>query len=346
MKRREFGSNELQQLALLGLLSIVAPLALYPNDLGMTKPLGQWWWYPLELAYAATVMRLVRVADSLAEALIAGAIAMAFRHALGVVFGGLVYMLGTMTLSGAIALGLFDYAPAVTLLMIVSPFVGQSAVRALLAKFTDAFGEAEESGPVFHDGRRRARAAVSSPKSALSHPASRHTTSAVDLHTRNDATKAPDSESSAWAPDNDRTGRSGANGFDRAVSYVAEMGAVRVVSVVDRQGLEVASFARMGFGSWAWSPHVITMFSSMDTAIPASKAAEKIDVSYDDMRVMGRRVAEMYFLVVAERYDDETLNVRVTQACESIARWAHERYSKKILTGVEERYVRSVARAE
>ena len=68
---------------------------------------------------------------------------------------------------------------------------------------------------------------------------------------------------------------------------------------------------------------------------------EKVDLMLKEKRLIVARPEGCYLMVVAERHDDDLLNIRINQALEMIGRFATERYGSKMNPNAERIHVPS-----
>lgn len=347
MKTRqpEYGSREITQLVVFSLVVALGPLLLYPRTLGFELHLGMGLLFLLEAIYFSIVFSILNSGSGLGATVVGTLVAFGYRIALAAFFGLMIYLPGAESFSDGFWLGINGYWPAHLTFAITSPFVTLSFVQWLVDSLDTgdstsrpSKGKAPRSERTAHSPIERPGMHSSTPGLKPAHSSSYQSPlSSFDVQEQSSANAAE----FAFGADESRSAHASANGFERAVRYLAEDGSVRVASIVDPEGLELASFSRMGFVSSAWSPLALTLFENNSRVFSrhGCNTPNHIDLVYNDCKIDGRAVGPFYLVVVSERREDDLLGVRLNQACEMMHKFIAARYNPEVIAGLEERHV-------
>lgn len=327
------------------MVAAVVPLLIYPGDFGIKFTVGAVALFITEVVYYMAIVFSFNSSSGLQVAFVGAAVTFLYRLSLGAVFGLMVFALGELSFDESLTMGLTSYLPAVVLHSLAAPFVMLGVVRALIEKLEgdqDFIVRPDLTDAVSH---------VNKFSSAQSGRPTQNMSPVLDDGNPPALSPLADFERNANAPLSEREpkkelllhDRLNANGFERAVNYLGEMGPVLIAAVTDREGLELASFTRRGFTSWSWSPLTMELIQENINIFSrhGRSALEGVKLDFDDVRIVARRINNFDLLVVAERHEDDLLGLRVNQACEMIQKYVTNRYDNKLFVNTEESDVRS-----
>jgi predicted regulator of Ras-like GTPase activity (Roadblock/LC7/MglB family) len=257
-----------------------------------------------------------------------------YRLALGATFGLLVAAVYSMQMRVSLTLGMSGYLPAILFHVALAPFI----LKPVVSQLYPERGE-RRSPTVPLNAPPRAEEKSIPPVATRSHPVAvdPHSTQVFAAPRRVEATVSPKrtEASSGIARE--------ANGFARAVSYIGEHVSVNLAVVVDDEGLLLAGSKRGPIDLEAWAPLALLLVDGSRQVLQRGQmnGLEKVDLILREKRLIVARQEGCYLMVVAERHDDDLLNIRINQALEMIGRFVTERYGSKMNPNAERIHVPS-----
>ncbi len=325
-------SNNPRLILLFSLVLLAGPLVLFPSNLGL--PLGRFSLLVLgiEVVYYMLIVFFMNRSQSFGAVLTGAGLALVYRHLIGVLFAGFIFFAYRLELVNALQFGLFSYLPAVFLHIATAPFVISSIYPRKKRASRFVYGSGDEMPAEPTAGVSDAAAATAAddwtPQAAVygAEPESE------SVKSENTGTVTPNK--AATTP---RARTYELNGFEKAVRYIGEHGAVAIAAVVDHEGLLLAKFNRGDADATEWAPLSLLLVESNRTALSRVQEVrpEKIDVLVSDRRIICSRDRFWTLMVVAERQSDDILNIRINQAMEAIGRYVDERYRDLFASTVE-----------
>jgi predicted regulator of Ras-like GTPase activity (Roadblock/LC7/MglB family) len=310
-------SNEriYQRVLLFSLVALIIPTIAFPENFGTQLAKGSLVHALYELVFYGCMAFLLYRRKVLPELVQFAGICLVYRLGLGAVFGILIAAMYSMDLMVSISLGMSGYLPGILLHIAATPFI----LRPVAVQFfRSQVVPREISTPtsrVESPDRGRTSIAVSRKRGiALDIPAVAAVTAeqaATDL-----------AETSQKQAAGDRTG------FDRAVRYIGEDGSVQLAVVVDQEGLLMANYWRGEVDPESWAPLPLMLYHSNRQVLEyrGMGVPEKLDMIFEDRRIMIACAEGYYLLVVSERHLDDMLPIRVNQAMEIVRKYVTERY--------------------
>jgi predicted regulator of Ras-like GTPase activity (Roadblock/LC7/MglB family) len=266
--------------------------------------------------------------------LIQGAgVCLIYRLALGAFFGLLIAAAYSMQLRVSLTLGMSGYLPAILFHVVLAPFILRPVVSQL---FPEDREKRSPSLPLMATPRAEERSIPPAATRQHQVATNTHPAPAFAAPRRVEATvTAKRAETPGVARE--------ANGFDRAVTYLGEHASVNLATVVDDEGLPLASFKRGQIDPDVWAPLALLFIDESRQVLQRGQMdePEKVDLMLKDKRLVVARPEGCYLLVVAERHDDDLLNIRINQALEMIGRFIAERYGSKMNPNAERIHVPS-----
>lgn len=320
-------NNSKRLVLLLSLVLIIIPMVIFPNRLGMTLASGATLYMFFELVFYGAVFYTFRRDSSLVALIVASALTLVYRMALGAVLGMTIIIMYNINSSVAFSLGVTKYLPAVVLHVLAAPFVMRSMFLNLVESLVPS---------------AKPQAAIS-PSSTETHDAvaPRATVMEKSLPENNDSGLAHrhDFQAPAAKPvygDND-------NLFERAMAYLGESGAVRMALLVSEEGLIMAGFNRSEEEDIeVWAPLTVSLERGNRQILNQfdhRTELDKLDITTSSQRVILRRIERLMLMILTDSDIDETIHIRIAQATDMMRKYMSERYSPSMFARVEENYV-------
>jgi len=313
---------------LLSSILIVIPMVVFPAKLGTELSSGSFIYALFEILYYGIILFIMRPGSSLFQLFQGASLTFLFRIVIGTVFGIFISIMYDVSITASMTLGISKYLPAIILHVAAAPFVIKPFYLAILG---------EKSGD---DLRRVIRSKTAIPTTSVVASTS---TSQIFRPVDKTAPKV----SNEFKTDEGRTAsitEKDSNGFNRAVKYIGEHHSVKLATVVDFEGLTMASFSRDGIDIEDWAPFAL-VFEEANKAIlerfSEKNEPERIDLTYSDGKLHVIKIREFNLLVLSTREDDDLLGIRLAQASDIIRKYISERYDKLLSVSPEEKYVPS-----
>lgn len=309
---------------LISSLLIVVPMVIFPSKLGMDLAAGSFIYSVVEILYYGVMLFIFRPKTSPAKLLAGSGLTFLYRVALGTLFGVLIAIMYNVGFSAALTLGISRYLPAILIQVLVAPwamrpiylsFVGEEprSARRPTRSYPKPTTEREESSRPHLPPRAEPR------------PLAGHDRFATD--SRPELTLGPD-----------------INGFERAVKYLGEHHAVLVATVVDGEGLTMASYKKGELDPGDWAPLSLLFQQSLESILKRNKEGnrpDRIDLAFGTRKLAIMKTSDFNLLVLSNREEDDLLGIRITQAAEIVRKYVSERYGRVKPSAAEEKYVRN-----
>ena len=330
----ELNGHVNRRIIIFSLGAIILPLVIFPARLGTDIVRASLINALYELVYFSVVIFFFHRRTTLLKLVEGAGVCLIYRLALGAVFGLLVAAMYSMQLKVSLTLGMSGYLPAILFHVALAPFIlkpvvsqlypveGETPASSFTPKTVPATLEkAGSSTPV----KQSLAAADTQPNRVVSQP--RRAESAAFVKR---------AEASGGIPRE-------ARGFERAVNYIGEHASVNLAAVVDSEGLLLGSFRRGPIDPDTWAPLALLFMDESRKVLRRGRVngLEKVDLVLKDKRLVVARPEGCYLLVVAERHDDDLLNIRINQALEMIGKFVAERYSSRMNANAERIHVPS-----
>jgi predicted regulator of Ras-like GTPase activity (Roadblock/LC7/MglB family) len=320
----EISGRTSRQVLLFSLLVLMVSLAIFPKKLGTDLPDAPLVNVVFELVFYGLVVHLLNRRLTPLQLVSAAGVCLIFRFALGAALGLLIAVIYDWQVKTALMAGMGSYLPGMLLQVVAAPLILKPAIDSL------------------HTARVSSRRAAASKISSASVDSTRSIAASKErgysqtgpaLATESNRTTSQSGSSAPGSPEG--------NGFDRAARYIGEDGSVLVAAVVDREGLLLGNFSRRGLEAEDWAPFALTLLEKNQEVVTRLKcdAPEKIDILFEDKKVVVASEKSYALMVVAERATDDVLNIRINQGLEIIRKYVAERYSEKLIRNVERTYV-------
>ncbi|MEW5795623.1 MAG: hypothetical protein AB1772_04600 [Candidatus Zixiibacteriota bacterium] len=318
-----------RRIIIFSLGAVIVPLVVFPSRLGTDIARASLVNALYELVYYGVVIFIFHRSTTLLRLIQGAGVCLIYRLALGAVFGLLLAAVYSLQTRVSLTLGMSGYLPAILFQIALAPFVLKPVVDQL---YGDEPVRRRAAPPIQTDTRaefvRPAHVPVK-PKAAPEAPK-------VPAFA---AARKPDSAAYHRSADSMRE----LNGFDRAVYYLGEHSAVQLATIVDSEGLTLGSFKRGQVRPEDWAPLALLVVGESGQVLERGNldGLEKVDLILKDKRLVVARPEGLYLMVLAERHDDDLLNIRINQALEMINKFVAERYGNKLHPNAERVHVPS-----
>lgn len=264
----------------------------------------------------------------------AAAVCLAYRIAVGAVFGLLIAVMYSMSISVSMTLGIFSYLPALLLHVVATPFALGSVLSASRSSESRRKGSYRPSTASHAASTSHTSIAISREKGIVKDTVTARTPTAPET-TRATVIETAGSSSVQQHPE--------LNGFERATRYLGEHAGVFLAAVVDNEGLLLANFRRGTLNPEDWAPLALLFHDANRRILDRTRLGtpDRLDIILQDKRILIARDQVCSLMVLAERHADDTLNIRSLQAMEMIRKYVAERFGQKQDTNAEKIHVPS-----
>lgn len=330
----ELNGHVNRRIIIFSLAVIILPLVIFPARLGTDIARASLINALYELVYFSVVLYFLHRRTTLLKLVEGAGVCLIYRLALGAVFGLLVAAMYSMQLRVSLTLGMSGYLPAILFHVALAPFILKPVVSQLYP------AEERKSTPAITP-KAVSAALEKTGSSTLVKPSA----TALDTQPNRVTSQPRRTEPAAFAKRAEASGGAprDARGFERAVSYIGEHASVNLAAVVDYEGLLLSSFRRGAIDPDTWAPLALLFIDESRKVLSRGhvNGLEKVDLVLKDKRLVVARPEGCYLLVVAERHDDDLLNIRINQALEMIGKFVAERYSSRMNANAERIHVPS-----
>lgn len=321
------------QVLVYSLALVAIPAFVFPRHPGTALAEGWALSILFEMVFYGFILFLMRRDANMTVIALGVGLVLIYRITLGAAFGLLLIMAYGLRSYDALILGMAKYMPAVIIHAIAAPFV----LRPVFLGLADSLIPTRKSTRVASQPRMTSETYTPAKQTGFAEPKMRPTVSVAKLD--DIGTGLPHRGGKRFEV---RTHAGGDNQFDRAVAYVGELAAVRMVLLVDNEGLTVARFNRSQEDVEHWAPMANLLENSnrsMFDRFENKEDLEKIDICTKNLRLICRRVDHIILMILAEQSIDETIHIRLAQAADMVRKHMTERYSPGLFARAEEHYV-------
>ena len=325
----EFGGSNGRQILLLSLVVLIIPMLVFPNRLGTGLVQASLIYIIYELVYYGVITFVLTGRRSLVPLAQGAGVCLVFRLALGATYGLLIAAMYSMNARVSLTLGMSSYMPAVLLHVLTVPFILSPALRQWLMP--------PKTRPAARPQAQETEAPMEGKTTFVTTAPSSRPAPQPAFRTDTTARKEPaERETRPYRPGD-------ADGFERAARYLGEDGSVQVAAVVDLEGLLLGHFKRGGHDAEAWAPLALLFYEQNQDVIDrfGGGVPERIAFMLKDRKVIVAREDTFFLMVVAERQNDDVLNIRISQGLDIVRKYVAERYGHDRAVNTEKSYVRS-----
>jgi predicted regulator of Ras-like GTPase activity (Roadblock/LC7/MglB family) len=316
-------NKDSMQFILLSVILLIVPMFIFPARFGLELGFGSVTYSLIEIIFYTVVFYFFRPSGTTLQLFQGVGLAFLYRMVMGSVFGLLIAIMYGVEFAVAMTLGVSRYLPAIIIQVLAAPFV----IRPFYMNFTS--GSAPERGR-YKKEPTPSRVEVDTQVKASMRPI-----------VSNRRPKATSNVSMNEAGSTTAVGYD-TNGFERAVRYLGEHHSVKLATVVDREGLTMATFARGEIDVEQWAPFSLLFEQTNESVLKRKGENMKLDelrLSFHDLRIEITNIEDFSLLVLSDREDDDLLKIRIVQATDMIRKYSSERYGKLLSAVTEEQHV-------
>lgn len=321
--------RSLWQLQLFSIVMLIVPMIVYPNMLGtnLQKFAATHILYELLFYFVVTFVLYRQV--SFFQAIQISGVCLIYRLILACLFSFLLAAVHSMSVNVSFTLGMYSYLPALLLHIVATPLMLKPMLDGL---YSESF-----KGRVIRTTETSATEPRDTGVTSVAYSKERKVSKPVSRPMNRTASARRTSDHGARETQYNNTDL---NGFDKATKYVGEDGSVRLVAVIDREGLLLSNFTRGGLVAEDVAPYTLSIMSTCAAKMEKIEygSPERIDFMLKDERIVLATEKYCSLMVIAERRSDDLLNIRINQAIEMIRKYMSERYSQKLHPTMEKSY--------
>lgn len=324
-----------RRIIIFSLAMIILPLVVFPARLGTDLAKASLITALYELAFYCVVLFLFHRRTTLIRLVQGAGVCLVYRLALGAAFGLLMAAVYSMQVRVSLTLGMSGYLPAILFHVALAPLALKPALDQL---YTD--GAPKRRAVVPPEGEKadlgRTSLVLSREKPALSEEPFAPKPFAAPARSESMGSHRSTDQASSHA-------RVDHTGFDRAVNYIGEHGSVHLATVLDDEGLVLGAFRRGSIDPEDWAPLALLLEEGGNQVLSRGRLSglEKMDLVLKDKRLIVSRPEGCHLMVLADRHDDDLLNIRINQSLEMINKFVAERYGEKLNPNAERIHVPS-----
>ncbi len=320
----------LWQLQIFSLICLIVPMIVYPTMLGteLQKFAPTYILYELLFYFIVTFVLYRQV--TFFQAIQISGLCLVYRLLLGCVFSFLLAVVHSISINVSFSLGMYSYLPSLLLHVVAAPLILKPVLDGVYAESFKGRSLRSVELPLNETRESESSVMAYSKERKSQKPASRSVHKTVPAKRSIDYKSGKETQYKSVD----------LNGFDKATKYVGEDGSVRLVAVLDNEGLLLSNFTRGGLVAEDIAPYTLTIAVACADKIGRLEfdAPERIEFILKDERIVLATEKQWSIMVIAERRSDDLLNIRINQAIEMIRKYMSERYSQKLHPTMERTY--------
>ena len=304
-------SRETRGILLLSLFIVVVPLIFFPKDFGLRVDMSSFLLFAFELGWYVVIFFVLFSKASALWVVFFALLTLAYRFSVGICSGLFLAAMFSLDLSSALKLGIHHYLPAFLLQAMMSPFILKSSFEMIMKK--RPAGSKKD-----HEGLKKA-----TPETPLTFFESQISKSGRDQMRVSSSTEKK---------------RAKKADMEDALHYLREYSGVKGAILVDNLGLVVGGDTSSDFDPELFASLAICLKEANHNLLKKINESnlERIGIHTPNLWISLNQILSFTLVTVADRHTDELLSVRISQAAGMIKKHLEERYSQKILKGVEE----------
>jgi len=322
--------RSLWQLQLFSMVVLIVPMIVYPTMLGtdLQKFAPTHMLYELMFYFVVTFVLYRQV--TFFQAIQISGVCLIFRLILACLFSFLLAAVHSISVNVSFTLGMFGYLPALLLHIVATPLMLKPVLDGV---YSESF-----KGRVLRNTEEEESDSREFGPTSIAYSKERKSTKTMSRPVHKTVPARKPIELGTGKETHFNSGE--LNGFDKATKYVGEDGSVRLVAVIDREGLLLSNFTRGGLVAEDIAPYALTILATCANKMEKIDydAPERIDFMLKDERIVLATEKHCSLMVIAERRSDDLLNIRISQAIEMIRKYMSERYSQKLHPAMEKSY--------
>ncbi len=323
-------SETTKRLLMYSLILLIVPLILFPERLGTYLQDYSATNIVLELLfYLLLTFVLYRQGNAMQMVAIAF-IGLGYRLLISSIFSVLLSSFYDISSGVALSLGMYGYLPSLLLQIFATPFILKIAMD-------DVF---------FSRPRvRRAQPSESAQADSVKAGTSTFVVTKEKLATRPDSPPPRPVQTQSSLQNRPATAESpviggDAQGFDKATRYIGEHSSVKLAAVVDHEGLLLSNFTRGGIIAEDVAPFALLIKANGAGSMNflSYGCPERVEFQLSNDRIVLCYEESYCLMVIAERHNDDLLNIRINQAMEMVKKYMSERYGEMLHPAMEKSY--------
>ncbi|MDH3889604.1 MAG: hypothetical protein OEV49_00855 [candidate division Zixibacteria bacterium] len=326
----EISARIARQTALFTLLLLIAPMVIFPEQLGSSVLKASLIYAMYELVFYGLVIWMINHQASLMQLVQAAGVCFVYRLAVGAVFGLFIAVAYSMEVRVSMTLGTSGYLPALLLHVISTPFVLRPLWGQMLPQEKKQLIQPAQPEPPVERESGLTSIAVSKARGL--------SVAGVEPQTiAEPKTRPAGYDTFSQIPD------AGGNGFERAVRYIGGDASVQMAAVLDHEGLLLGQFSRNQLECEDWAPHALTLLEVNSRVLSKGHwgKPEKLRIEMADNRLILAAWQSFTVIVMAQWQADDLLNIRINQGLEIIKKYVAERYGERQSDNAEKKHVPS-----
>jgi predicted regulator of Ras-like GTPase activity (Roadblock/LC7/MglB family) len=304
-------SRETRGILLLSLFIVVVPLIFFPKDFGLRMDMSSFLLFAFELGWYVVIFFVLFSKASALWVVFFALLTLAYRFSVGICSGLFLVAMFSLDLSSALKLGIHHYLPAFLLQAMMSPFILKSSFEMIMKK--RPAGSKKD-----YEGLKK-----TTPETPLTFFESQISKSGRDQMRVSSSTEKK---------------RAKKADVEDALHYLREYSGVKGAILVDNLGLVVGGDTSSDFDPELFASLAICLKEANHNLLKKINESnlERIGIHTPNLWISLNQILSFALVTVADRHTDELLSVRISQAAGMIKKHLEERYSQKILKGVEE----------
>jgi predicted regulator of Ras-like GTPase activity (Roadblock/LC7/MglB family) len=290
---------------------MVVPLIFFPKDFGLRIDLSSFLLFAFELGWYVVIFFVLFSRASVLAVIFLALLTLAYRFSVGICSGLFLVAMFSLDLSSALKLGIHHYLPAFLLQAMMSPFILKSSFEMIMKK--RPAGSKKD-----YEGLKK-----TTPETPLTFFESQISKSGRDQMRVSSSTEKK---------------RAKKADVEDALHYLREYSGVKGAILVDNGGLVVGGDTSSDFDPELFASLTICLKEANHNLLKKINESnlERIGIHTPNLWISLNQILSFTLVTVADRHTDELLSVRISQAAGMIKKHLEERYSQKILKGVEE----------
>lgn len=304
--------REIRGIFLISLFIMVVPLIFFPKDFGLKLNVSTSLLPVLELSWYTVIFLFSFSKVSILWVIFFSILTLVYRLSLGIGFGLFLVVMPSEGFSFSLTRIIYQYSPAFLLQVIMAPFVLKSSFEIFMKKSTGQKDEFEGLKQITPE----------TPSAFLQTQVSksgRMGMRATSLIEGKKGTRRADLES--------------------ALRYLREYSGVKGAILVDDEGLVVACDRSSDLDPEIFASMAVSLKEANDLLLENrinEKGLERMGIHTPNLWISLNQILNFTLVTIADGHTDELLSVRISQVTGMIKKNLEQRYSEKILKGVED----------
>lgn len=303
--------REVRGILLLSLFLMVVPLIFFPKDFGLRIDLSSFLLFAFELGWYVVIFFVLFSRASVLAVIFLALLTLAYRFSVGICSGLFLAAMFSLDLSSALKLGIHHYLPAFLLQAMMSPFILKSPFDMVMKK--------RHAGPKKeYEGLKKIT--QETPLTFFESQISKSGRDQMRVSSSTEKKRVKKAD------------------LEDALHYLREYSGVKGAILVDNGGLVVGGDTSSDFDPELFASLTICLKEANHNLLKKINESnlERIGIHTPNLWISLNQILSFTLVTVADRHTDELLSVRISQAAGMIKKHLEERYSQKILKGVEE----------